>query len=103
MALLLSAPALYSFVKGNVSLAGILARFLVALIISWVGLALIVNVINAYLPDSAFETRSERDELDFENNPLVDEDMALDSLSDYSQEFDDDEPFEDESETDEEG
>jgi hypothetical protein len=48
--LLISIPALIQFVSSSIDIVGMLVRFLIALAVAWLGLLIVGNVINAYLP-----------------------------------------------------
>ena len=57
LAVLLSLPSMLDFVQGTVDVATMLIRFLTALVVSWLGLIIVGNVINAYLPSQPLEVR----------------------------------------------
>ncbi len=50
LAVLLSLPSILGFVQGTVDIGTMLVRFLIALVVAWLGLIIVGNVINAYLP-----------------------------------------------------
>ena len=50
LALLLSLPSILGFVQGTLDIGSMLVRFLIGLLVAWLGLVIVGNVINAYLP-----------------------------------------------------
>ncbi len=66
-------------------LYGLLARVLIALLIAWLGLFVVVNVINAYLPVSAFEQVDSTEEFLFQNSPLVDSEDLMDTIGEFGE------------------
>ncbi|HUY86053.1 MAG TPA: hypothetical protein VMU77_02980 [Acidimicrobiales bacterium] len=82
LTILLCLPSTIHFVVGTVSVAGILARVLVAVLISWIGLALVGNIINAYLPEPQEDEIIDPIALGFAGGYPGDQDYS--NLGDYS-------------------
>ncbi len=49
MALILTLPAIIGSIKGDISLQSMLIKYLIALVLSWIGLSILAVIVSGYL------------------------------------------------------